>query len=1136
MDLMALLVCRSFGIGGCLCPSSGPTKTLRVMKLTAVILLSACLTASAHGYSQVTLSEKNAPLQKVLKKIQQQTGYDFLCPQDLLEKAGTVTVMLKDASLEEALTTIFRDKSLQYSIVDRTIVIREETLPRALPPPLPAPPVPIDVAGRITDEEGNPLFGATVSVKGANIATRTDAGGFFTLKGVQENATLEISFIGYEKRTIGVRVILAETTLALKRSETPMDEVVVKPYWRETKRMQVGNSVTVTEKEISGSPVNNPLLALQGRVPGITIQQVNGIPGGGIITRINGRKNIDPFFANSDPLVVVDGIPYPTQNLKTFLGGGDERLLGSSSDDPNSGTNSGSPLAWLNPKDIESITVLKDADAISIYGSRAANGVILIKTKKGKPGPIRTDVNLQHGWSMLQRKLELLNSQQYMEMRWEAKRNDGRAIRPNDYDLRGLWDTTAYHDWQKELIGKTATSMNMQVAMSGGSSALNFSISGTFNKETLVFPGDFDSRTGTVNFNLGATSRNEKIRASIGGFYTYNINRYPGQDYTKYAVQMPPVAPKLYNEDGTLNWAPDPLQVGRSSWFNPLSKNEYLFDTKANNLVSWGNLAFYPLPGLTISSTFGFRSMITDQFTAELDGAEKPENRQNRFRRATLSTGSNYEWNIEPQLNYNRTFGHHAIDFLSGAAFQSRTNNGRLINTYGHGSDLLLRLINGAPYTGYGYDAGIYKYTAGFGRLSYTYRDKIRVNGSIRRDGSSRFGPVHRFNNLWSVSGLWIFSEEKFFRAMNPVISFAKLHGSYGTSGSDQTDDFRYMTLYGSYVPQIAYQGGGVSSSYTLSNPELQWALSKIMQVGLDIGLFNSRVFITANYLRTRTGNGLTNMNIPMVTGFPSIATNTTALIQNISWEFMLSSTNIKGAFEWRTTANLTIPRNKLVAFPDIEKTSMMGQVKIGYPLGSGMAPPYYGINPQTGLPMVMDRFGNPTSNPTIEDNTVLVGAEPTFNGGFTNSFSYKGFHLSFVCTFAKQQGLTWVYRFFPGYLYMGGNTDIYGNAPIEVLDRWQKPGDEARFPRVSTSSVPGPRGTSVWEDVSYVKLKNIVVSYNIPASLIKKIGLQSLAVIGTAQNLGHISRYRGFDPEAPGAVQSLPPLRTITFGINASL
>jgi TonB-linked SusC/RagA family outer membrane protein len=1027
------------------------------------------------------------------------------------------------------------------TIIDKVIVLKakevagvnEQTEESKLPPQ-------IDITGKVMDEEGNPLKGATVKVRGSTIATSTDENGVFNLNGIDPNATIEISFVGYERTTIQLKS-RTSVTASLKKEVQSLNEVVVnKGYYTEKQKLSVSNSVTITSKDIEKQPVSNPLLALQARVPGMSILQANGIPGGGITVRIQGRNNLDNRFVGSDPFIVIDGVPYASQNPISFQGvgfGKAQSVLGSSANEGPSAApfSNGNPLAFINPADIESITILKDADATAIYGSRAANGAILITTKKGKGGKMKVNVDLQRGWGKVAKKMDLLSSQQYMEMRWEGKRNDGRAVGITDYDLRGVWDTTRYTDWQEELIGGTSQYTRMTAGVSGGTNNFQYLVGTTYGKETTVFPGDFANSFGSLHFNLSASSADQRFKMQLGGSYMVNSNKLPGLDYTTYALNLPPVAPALYNPDGTLNWATDP-STGNSTWYNPLSRQYMLFEMKTHNLVSNGNLSYRILPGLEVKSTFGFTSTNSDQFLADLDESEMPEFRVDRYRNALFSFNSVRSWIVEPQLSFQRNWENHNLSILGGTTFQNQNTTGRALLLFGQPNDLLLRNTG----TGLGpldLDISIYKYNAIFGRLNYALNGKYLLNVTGRRDGSSRFGANSQFANFYSVGAGWIMSEEKFFKEAFPWMSFGKIRGSYGTTGNDQIGNYKFMNLYSTSFGGIPYQNVAGSNPLGLPNPNFEWEETRKLQGGIDLGFLNDRLYVTVNYFRNRTSNNLVQVQMPFVTGFDRIFQNIEALIQNTGWEFLLNSINIKTEnFRWSSSVNLTTSSNKVLEFPGLETSTLKSSITLGRPLGTAMDYNFYGVDPLTGLFMVRNRFGEPTTNPSYgEDRATFINQPAPWFGGIQNSFSYKGFSLDLLLQVTLQHTQDIQFLQGPaGYFSSGDQFYSWGNQHVSVMDRWQKPGDIKPYPRFGLGSTSVSWGDLSYRNTSFVRMKNASISYSIENKLLQKIKMQQIKVYANAQNLFTITKYKGLDPETL-SISSLPPLRMITIGIQAS-
>jgi len=1105
------------------------------MKITAVILLATCLQAAAAGYGQkVTISEKDAPVEKIFGLIRKQTGFQFLYANQVLAQARKVTIQVKNAELEDVLAATFQGQPFEYHIKDKTIIVRMRPAPQAAAAVVQQPP--IDVRGRVVNAQGEPVAGATVTVEGSKKSTVTNANGEFTFTGISENAVLQISHVQYEGEAI---VLNGRSTVnaTLQVKVSSLDEMQVIAYGTTTKRLNTGNVATVKASDIEKQPVNNPLLALQGRVPGLTVTQSTGSAGSAVTIRVQGRSNLD-FFSGSDPLIVIDGVPYPGQNLQTFSGG----TMGSDVLGASSGTFSrpGSTLSFINPADIESIDVLKDADATAIYGSRGANGVILITTKKGKAGALKADFNIQYGIGQVAKKIDLLNAQQYLDMRKEAFRNDNLPLpsittTPNDanYDINGLWDTTRYTDWQKELIGGTAKFTRVSASVSGGTSNVNYLISGTYGRETTVFPGDFKDKRGSLHFNLNGTSSDKRFEIQLSGSFMSDNNNLPSIDYTQ-LITLSPVAPPLYNEDGTINWAPNPN--GNSSWTNPLSYNYNLMEIRSNNLVSNSVVRYHITSGLEVRASMGYNQLLTDQFIASMDGAFAPEQRSTLSRSATFNNNAIRTWIIEPQVNYKITIGRDGkLDALIGSTFQEQKNSGVATQATGQNSDQLLRnrgaatSLNEIPLN------TTYRYSALFGRLGYNFANRYLLNLSARKDGSSRFGSDNNFHFFGAIGVGWIFSQERLIKNNIPFLSFGKLRGSYGTIGNDQIDDYQFMSLYSSTRNAIPYQTVRGLMANGIANPSLQWEEAKKLQAGIDLGFIHDRILLSATYVRNRTSNSLTNVKLPVIAGASAVVDNFPALIQNTAWEFSVRTDNVKTkAFSWSTVFNLTIPKNKLVSYPGgLESSLLAGTLEVGKPLNIIKDYSFYGVDPATGGYLLYTANGDITTTPSYEtDRIAILNVSEQFYGGLQNSISYKNFQIDFLFQFTKQDGYDFWQVRLPGAFTYG----IWGNESVKVLERWQKPGDETSMARFTTNSSSNPiYGNRSFKDISYVRLKNASLSYQIPARICERIKVSNLRAYVNGQNLVTITNYQGLDPETKN-ISTLPPLRMVTVGVQVGL
>lgn len=1094
-------------------------KIILAMKLTALFITIAFLQVSAKTVAQkITINEKDISLVKALQSIKKQSGYALFYDNTLISKADKTSINLKDASVEVALTEVLKKQPFTYTIIDKTIVIKPKEEPTVLDKIKSALNLDkIDVTGRVVGEDGQPLPGATVIVKETNISTSTDANGYFTLKDIDPNAILQISFIGYQKLELKASASLKTIKMAITQNK--LDEVKVIAYGQTTERLSIGNSTTVTAKDIEKQPVSNPILALQGRVPGLFVQQQNGIPGSQITIRIQGQNSIQN---GNDPFFVIDGVPF-SSNL------------------PGTGV---SPINLINPSDIESISILKDADATSIYGSRAANGAIIITTKKGKAGDTRVDVNLQNGWGHITRELPLMNTQQYLQMRREAIKNDGLTIQPSEIDFNGTLDSTRSTDWQKELIGGNSHYSNLNANISGGSENTQFFVGTNYHRETTVFKGDFDDRKGDVHFNLGTSSSNKKFRFQLSGSYLFEDNHLPSVDITSWAYQLAPNDPALFNKDGSINWALD--KNGNSVWdllgpFGgyPLTGNYQPYEAHNSSLVGNALLSYKILQGLEVRSTFGYSALQANETNTSPESAVEPAQQPYYNRHATYNKTNGYTWIAEPQISYIKTLGDGKIDFLVGATFQQTGNNGTSIQGNGYSSDLLLTNPGSAATTTVNSANSEYKYNALFSRLNLNWDDRYIFELTARRDGSSRFGSKNEFHNFGAIGSGWIFSNESFIKNNLSFLSFGKLKGSYGLTGNDQIGEYGFLSLYNSNSVNIPYQGIGALRPNGLTNPYLEWEETRKLQIGLDLGFFNDRLLVNATRSINKSSNQLVNYSLPYITGFSFINKNLNATVQNSNWEFSLTSVNIKKtALSWTSRLNLTLARNKLLAFPDFANSAYASTYEIGQSLNIAKVFRFAGVNPQTGLYQFTDAKGNLTSNPQYNvDNTAIVDQTPKFFGGLENSITYKGFELSFLFQFVKQKGLNYAFgNFMPG-------SGVSGNQPLYVFNnRWQKPGDEASIQKFSstfdyaTQISDAKASDANYIDASYVRLKNLSFSYQLNSSWTKTLKIQTCKLFVQAQNLLTITSYKGLDPENPlGTNAQLPPLRIITVGLNAT-
>ncbi len=860
------------------------SKTMLVMKLTSILILAACLEVSAKGVSQtINYTGSNVSIVKVFSIIKEQTGYVVFYNDSYIKDLPTVSIAAHHLELESFLKEVLKGLPLEYNIKKKTIIISLKSTnapPAAVDLSQSSPGRLIDVQGKVTNAQGEPLVGATVFIRNGKKGTFTDEKGMFELKNIAPNAILQISYAGYQRKEVGIDEGKL-TMIQLSIANNVLDETQVIAYGQTTQRYNVGNVTTLKAVDIASQPVTNPLLTLEGEVPGLFITQANGVPGGGVLARIQGISSIT---SGSDPLYVVDGVPYISQMIPTVTGGAGG-ILGTSGGNVPGG--SGNPLNYINPGDIESISVLKDADATAIYGSRAANGAILITTKKGKPGRETVSLNLQQGIEQVTRRQHMMNTGQYLQMRHEALANDSTPVGFYDYDLNGLWDTTRNTDWQKALIGRTAHYTNLSGSVSGGTANTQYLIGATWLRETTVFPGDFSDQKANVHFSLNNTSADQKFRIQLTGSYMADRNYLPSYDPTNTALITPPDAPPLKNPDGSLNWEPD--ANGSPSWSDPLASFNPAYTIHTNNLISNAVLDYKILPGLDLKASLGYTNMQVDELLTLPLSYYPPAFWSLVSRKATYTNSNSTSWIVEPQINYKKAIGDGKFDLLIGTTVNDINNNGTNILGTGYNSDAVLADIHSAATTTVTSSAAtVYKYNALFGRLNYILSDEYIVDITARRDGSSRFGPANQFHDFGSAGAAWVLSQTDLFKKHLPTVNFAKLRASYGTTGNDQIADYKYLNLYTPTTAAVPYQGSTGLYVNGLTNPYIQWERTKKIQAGIDLGFLTDRLVLNVTYAHNTSSNELLYYGLPIITGFPNIISNFPATLTNTSWEFHL--------------------------------------------------------------------------------------------------------------------------------------------------------------------------------------------------------------------------------------------------------
>jgi TonB-linked SusC/RagA family outer membrane protein len=1085
-------------------------KILFLMRLTTVIILLTMfqLSAAITFGQRLTYNKKNTTINQLFKEIKTQTGYNVVWYEGKLNSQMVIDANFYNTPLEKVMDNVLAGRAVTYEIIGKAIVIK--IAEPSFRDKIISFFATIDVRGRVLDENDEPLVGAVVKVKGGSVSTATNSNGEFILKNIDENAVLKISFLGYEQQEIKVAEKMGD--IKLTPSEDKLEEVEINAgYYTVKERERTGSISRIDSKVIERQPVNNVLQAMQANIPGVQITQNTGVPGGSFTVQIRGKNSISQ---GSEPYYIIDGVPFNAIGLSQGAGG--------ITPNPN-------PLSSINPLDIESIEVLKDADATAIYGSRGANGVVLITTKRGQSGKAKASFAINQGISRVGKKMELMNTQEYITMRKEALANDKLPVSATDYDLNGTWEETRYTDWQKELIGKSAPMTNIQLSLSGGTNNLTYLIGGNYYKENTVFPGESSYKRSSGNFSLQYQSDNKKLATSFDANYSQINSNIFLSDITQY-ITLAPNYPSLLNEMGGINWA------NNTMYLNPMAMIQQPFDSTTGNLIANGLVSYTIIPNLKLKANMGVTLSNRKEFDSTPLVTFSPV-----LNLGTTSRVSNFGDNIskdqtfEGQGEYSKSINQGKISFLIGTSFQQGIRDLQKVTGSGYNSDALMENIAAASVFRAATQYSKYRYTAMYGRLNYSFKDKYFINITGRRDGSSRFGVENQFANFGAIGAAWIFSDEQFVNQNLTFISFAKLRGSYGITGNDQITDYGYLELWRS---PNTYQGIATMAPANIANPNYAWEVNKKAEIALDLSFFKNRISLSSGYYSNRSSNQLVLKPLAPSTGFTSLQDNISALISNTGWEFQLDTKNLsKKQFIWSSSLNLTIPKNELISYPGLAISGNANSLVIGQPLSIKKLYNTY-VDSQSGLYAIEDYDKNGIIDSKDQYKIEFLGRK--FYGGIGNSLSYKGITLDFLFQYVKQTAT----GFYLGFRTAGSFTPSlpYGNQLTTTNDRWKAAGEYAMYQKYSSTSSASTAqdnaafsGSLAVYDASFLRLKNLSLSYNFPSSLAQRIHLNSAKLFLFGQNLFTISKYKGLDPEIPNNSR-LPMLQVLTVGIQLTL
>ncbi len=968
------------------------------------------------------------------------------------------------------------------------------------------------ITGRVVNERsGQPVEKVIVTLKQSPGKVMTDGNGYFAINLNKSNDTLAINHISFEPKLIAVsNQTSTPITILITEQTNNMDEVVVIGYGITTRRFNTGSVSKVTANIISKQPVSNPIAALEGRAPGVMITQSNGLPGSNFSVQIRGKGSL---LQGTQPLYIIDGVPF-------MLNSGVSLAQVSSLQNQ-------SPFNSLNPLDIESIEILKDADATAIYGSQGANGVVLITTKKGKVEKTQLSVNYYYGIGKAPNGRKLMNTKEYLTMRNQAFALDGQAPSINNAPDLLLWDTTRYTNWRDKLIGGTANTQDLQATLSGGNYFTQFFLSGNYHREVTVFPGATPATRGSVRLNLNHSSVNNKFKLAFSSAYSIDSKNQYLNDLTAYTY-LPPNAPEAYDSTGKLTW---------NQWVrgvdNPMSYLERPYESQTGSLVANANMHYQLLPGVSVSLNAGFNNMQLNEKGMTTIISQRPS--ANTTGSLFLSSANLTGWILEPQLHYSQKIWEGTLEALAGLSFQQRIQRGNTTNGNLYTNDDLLGTLSAAGRITATNSFTQYNYTAAFARLLYNLKNRYIVNLNARRDGGSRFGPANRFADFGAAGAAWIFSSENWIKQHLTWLSYGKVRVSYGITGNDQIADYQYID---SWTSSSVYQYGDVAGILpsSLYNASLAWEKNRKAEAAIELGFLQDRIFISAAYFKNRSSNQLVAYRLPNQTGFASIYRNLDAVIQNTGLELELSTTNIRSAhFSWKTTANLTMPRNKLIQYPNLANSADKSVYVVGQPLSLFWGYRYLNIDPDKGVYTFEDQ--NKDGIISFADDRINLGSVmPTLYGGMSNSFSYKNWQLDIFLQGTKQQGRNYIYSFpnTPGNI---------GNQPVQVKNSWASPNDQSEYQRYTATAGTAAyqayfnyrNSSAVLTDASYIRVKNVYLSYAFNDEKLKRWKVSGLRLYLQAQNLFTITGYDGVDPETQNML-TLPPLKVITAGIQLTL
>ena len=962
--------------------------------------------------------------------------------------------------------------------------------------------------GKLSDsKDGTPIAGASVTLDKSKYSTVTNLDGSFEITPAANDTKLIISFVGFKTIEVSLTSNLSNIVLEEGGSQS-LSEVVVVGYGTKIKKDITSSISRVTGKEFENLPLPSFEQALQGRAAGVFINSGSGKLGQGLNIRIRGISSIS---ANQQPFVVIDGVPVLSQAIGSY-------------DEPDN------PLASINPDDIESIEVLKDAASSAIYGARASNGVILVTTKSGKAGKTKISAGVYHGWSKPTRKGEFLNAAQYKELFTAAAENVG-------YDAAEEFEAeTGTEDWNSnndinwtDLSFQNGRIEQYNISLNGGDARTKFLVSGSWNDQKgILITNRLRRGNGRINLEH-ALNKNFKVGVNLSLSKTLNNRLYSDNSFTN-PLQLNALSPLqlAYLPDGK----PNPNTIYYNNLIEVANSTKLVtnFQSISNAFAEW-----QIIPSLSFRSQVGlnWNNMQEEEYLGRetLDGAPGGYSFSNQVT-STIVTYTN-TLNFNKELSENQHF-----DALAGIEYQDGTIEGSSVTGRAFPDDRFTKIASAAIISDGSSDATRYTFASYFAKVNYKLNNRYLLGASYRIDGSSRFGKDNRYGSFPAASVGWIISEENFLRNSS-VLSFLKLRASYGKTGNAEIGNFSSRSLF----EAAAYAGISGLVTSQLGVPTLSWEKTNQFDIGLDFGFANNRISGEIDFFDKDTRDLLFDVPSPAVNGFSTITRNIGAM-RNRGWEFVLNATILNGPFRWTASANISTYVNKVtrLVVPVPPQSRTVGRLAEGQPFGQFYGLRFAGADPANGDALFYKNDGSTTNDVSEADDMVIGNPNPDYYGGINTKVSYSGFDLDIQCQFVKGGDIYNV-----GGIFQSVNGDYFDNQTVDQMNYWKKAGDITNIPQPRLYEGNGTDKSSRWvQDGSYFRVKSVNLGYNIPRKVLTRFKMDNARVYVAALNLFTFTKYTGYDPEVSASFYNSvtlghdfytpPQAKTISIGLNIGL